>query len=173
MSAGKNKTWNDMCKEEKTYVSMYTISIMLSILFLILFIIGREFYFILLTVLFFVLFIEFCKKYFEVLKDIDTANNKGISLDEWKRIKNWYKWDDSIHYSQKQAERLDRAANDDLKIKYINQKHGCGFVIGTTGKQYNVFLDHCNCPDFKRRQKPCKHMYRLALELGIIDGPYC
>lgn len=77
-----------------------------------------------------------------------------------------------MHRTQSQAERLDRAVNDDLKIKYINQKRGCGFIIGTTGEKYNVFLDHCSCPDFKKRQKPCKHMYRLALELGIIDGPY-
>lgn len=34
---------------------------------------------------------------------------------------------------------------------------------------YQVTLAHCTCTDFKRRKKPCKHMYRLAHELGIFD----
>lgn len=38
--------------------------------------------------------------------------------------------------------------------------------------QYTVTLDSCPCGDFRRRKLPCKHMYRLAHELGIfsIDG---
>ncbi len=30
-------------------------------------------------------------------------------------------------------------------------------------------LTKCNCADFERRKLPCKHIYRLAVELGIIE----
>lgn len=33
---------------------------------------------------------------------------------------------------------------------------------------YDVSLLKCDCVDFQRRQLPCKHMYRLAMELGLI-----
>lgn len=34
---------------------------------------------------------------------------------------------------------------------------------------YNVSFHHCDCKDFENRLLPCKHMYKLALELGVID----
>ena len=39
-----------------------------------------------------------------------------------------------------------------------------------TGKinDYDVSLDFCPCIDFSRRHLPCKHMYRLAHELGVF-----
>lgn len=39
-------------------------------------------------------------------------------------------------------------------------------VVGRDGT-YRVTLSDCECVDFYRRQLPCKHMYRLALELGF------
>lgn len=33
---------------------------------------------------------------------------------------------------------------------------------------YDTSLSQCTCYDFQKRQLPCKHMYRLAVELGII-----
>ena len=37
-----------------------------------------------------------------------------------------------------------------------------------------LFLDvyKRQCNDFVRRKKPCKHVFRLAMELGIIDTAY-
>ena len=34
---------------------------------------------------------------------------------------------------------------------------------------YNVTLTSCTCRDFAMRQLPCKHMYKLAQELNIVD----
>lgn len=42
------------------------------------------------------------------------------------------------------------------------------FIIGSTGQQYKVSLSSCTCPDFQHRHHPCKHMYRLAIELGLL-----
>ncbi|WP_432646635.1 SWIM zinc finger family protein [Mitsuokella sp.] len=33
---------------------------------------------------------------------------------------------------------------------------------------YHTTLRDCSCMDFRQRGLPCKHMYRLAMELGII-----
>ena len=37
---------------------------------------------------------------------------------------------------------------------------------------YQTSLNSCGCEDFRRRNIPCKHMYRLALELELIPGPF-
>ena len=37
-------------------------------------------------------------------------------------------------------------------------------------KNYSVTLENCTCVDFSRRQKPCKHMYRLAMDLGLFTA---
>lgn len=34
---------------------------------------------------------------------------------------------------------------------------------------YETSLTKCTCHDFQERQLPCKHIYRLAVELGIIE----
>lgn len=33
---------------------------------------------------------------------------------------------------------------------------------------YTVTLNSCTCPDFVYRNVPCKHMYQLALEMGVL-----
>ncbi len=44
--------------------------------------------------------------------------------------------------------------------------------VSKTGviKNYSVSLDGCTCIDFSHRQKPCKHMYRLAMDLGLFTA---
>ncbi|WP_455654863.1 hypothetical protein [Phascolarctobacterium sp.] len=37
--------------------------------------------------------------------------------------------------------------------------------------EYTVTLRDCTCRDFRTRIKPCKHMYRLAYELGYLSPP--
>lgn len=39
-------------------------------------------------------------------------------------------------------------------------------IQGSDGCPYHVRLDGCECVDYERRQLPCKHIYRLALDLG-------
>lgn len=39
-------------------------------------------------------------------------------------------------------------------------------ILGSDGSAYQVSLNSCECVDFQRRGLPCKHMIRLALELG-------
>lgn len=39
-------------------------------------------------------------------------------------------------------------------------------IQGSEGWPYRVLLEGCECVDYERRQFPCKHIYRLALNLG-------
>lgn len=41
-------------------------------------------------------------------------------------------------------------------------------ILGSTGETYDVSLAGCTCRYFERTGSPCKHMCRLALELGLI-----
>lgn len=35
---------------------------------------------------------------------------------------------------------------------------------------YTTTLDSCTCPDYVNRHIPCKHMFRLAIDLGILSS---
>lgn len=41
-------------------------------------------------------------------------------------------------------------------------------IVGSDGI-YDVTLNSCTCYDFEARQLPCKHIYKLASELGYLD----
>lgn len=47
-----------------------------------------------------------------------------------------------------------------------------GIFYGSGKEPYQTSLASCTCNDFVRRKKPCKHIYRLAMELGIIGMAY-
>lgn len=53
------------------------------------------------------------------------------------------------------------------------------FLDPKTGEQSAAFLSKCNCHDFgfagsspRKMFKPCMHIYRLAIELGLLDPKY-
>ena len=67
------------------------------------------------------------------------------------------------HRGHEQLIRQSRAM--DLKMDHVDFAAQTGTI-----KNYVVTLESCTCPDFQRRQRPCKHMYRLAMELGIFTA---
>lgn len=78
----------------------------------------------------------------------------------------WAKWK-NIHDQPEQLKRLDSAKSAKLTPIKIDTDDFYGYFTGSSGK-YETFLDHCSCIDYNRRKKPCKHMYRLAIELGLL-----
>lgn len=70
---------------------------------------------------------------------------------------------DHIHEEPDQLKRIKSALK--LKMDSIDFDNRTGKI-----KDYEVSLDRCTCIDFGRRHKPCKHIYRLALELGIFNA---
>lgn len=80
-------------------------------------------------------------------------------------------WDIPSEEYMEAASRLERGM--DIKpdrIGHIDTEHKKAQFYGRTGGVYAVSLDGCDCADFQRRRLPCKHMIRLAVELGIDLG---
>ena len=69
---------------------------------------------------------------------------------------------DALHQEPDQVSRQKSALR--LNVESINSDEKTGIING-----YNVSLDSCACRDWFVRHKPCKHMYRLAHELGIFQ----
>lgn len=62
------------------------------------------------------------------------------------------------------------ALSGDLMPDVVDLEKKCATFVGGGGDKYATTLIGCTCPDFVEREKPCKHMYWLAHELGVDDG---
>ena len=81
-------------------------------------------------------------------------------------------WDESIHEDEEQKKRFERAKKSDVKPLSIDHENQTCFIQGRENEPYFVTLDSCTCMDFSKRNLPCKHIYRLGMELGLIPGEY-
>lgn len=68
----------------------------------------------------------------------------------------------SLHAEHKQLKRQLGAVS--MKCSSIDADKRTGAI----GK-FKVSLERCSCGDFLKRRKPCRHMYRLAFELGLFE----
>lgn len=75
---------------------------------------------------------------------------------------NFFSSDEELHEDSEQRKRQKSALS--LKMDSVNIEQQTGII-----KDYEVSLDCCTCVDFSRRHKPCKHMYCLAMELGVFE----
>lgn len=92
--------------------------------------------------------------------------NQNLATSALKSDRIFVKFEDSIHNDSEQQIRMQRALQEDLRFKKITENKYGGTIIGSSGKTYSVSLRHCTCPDYHKRQKPCKHMYRFVLDSG-------
>lgn len=69
-----------------------------------------------------------------------------------------------LHRMPSQIERQHRAIGVPLYAKNVDEQLHAARIW-----DYVVTLEECTCPDFEKRGKPCKHMYRLAHELGVFE----
>ena len=73
-----------------------------------------------------------------------------------------------------QESRMKSAASAELTPISVSIGEESGIFGGSHG-QYVTTLTSCQCQDFHSAQRrgvlPCKHMYRLAHELGVIELP--
>lgn len=68
--------------------------------------------------------------------------------------------------------RLKKAQDKSLTPQEIDKAKQTGIFYGSGKDVYHTDLSFCPCGDFRKRKQPCKHIFRLAMELGIIDLPY-
>ena len=75
-------------------------------------------------------------------------------------------WGD-IHDDPEQAKRLKSAKSASCTPLDVSVSEQRGEFSGSHGI-YETTLTSCTCIDFARRKMPCKHIYRLAIELGEL-----
>ena len=71
------------------------------------------------------------------------------------------------------TEKVKRAKK--VKLHSIDADKNEGQAIGSSGELYDVTLQTCTCKIFaidmqKGKPAPCKHIVKLAMELGILDN---
>lgn len=92
-------------------------------------------------------------------------------------LKEWNYWDKSIHESKEAVVRQGRAKNETFDFE-LNKNNKSAEFVGNDNPYYETLesenlyyytsLKSCTCPDFTERKLPCKHMYKLAIELDLI-----
>lgn len=74
----------------------------------------------------------------------------------------------SLHNEPDQIKR--RISASKIKSDKITN-HGEYYAItGSSGDVYKTTLNSCSCFDFASRGLPCKHIYRFAIDHGLIEG---
>lgn len=81
----------------------------------------------------------------------------------------WKQWDASVHDHWEQVKR--RLSGEKIKAAKVavDPETGTAVILGSRGTPYLVDLSSCSCIDNSIRRVPCKHMYRLALELDLLE----
>jgi len=79
------------------------------------------------------------------------------------------KWDNSIHEDKEQLKRIEAAQKAETTPAEICHESKSAKFKGSGKDMYITTLDSCTCMDFSRRRLPCKHIYRLTLELEGIE----
>lgn len=77
-------------------------------------------------------------------------------------------WAPCIHAEREQLSRQEKACNPYSTPINIDSDNKCG-VFKTPDKNCKTTLNSCECEDFNFNKKPCRHMYRLAIELNLFD----
>lgn len=109
-------------------------------------------------------------------KDISTTQNAGVFTLSSNTLSSKTPWDDETikkYYlinAQNDDKRIERAKYETFSFKKLDTENKSADVLNQEKtKVYYTTLTSCTCPDFKERDVPCKHMYRLANELGYFS----
>lgn len=76
----------------------------------------------------------------------------------------WRETDQALHDDADQLKRRASASEVEICPELLDIDTGSALI-----KTYVVSPQACSCRDFAVRRLPCKHMYRLAHELGVFD----
>ena len=96
--------------------------------------------------------------------DVRAYAIRNMSQD-FASMPDWSVWDESIHQSPGQFERMRRAVEEKISTLAYDPKRKMAKMRGSGGEVYLTSASRCSCPDFRERRLPCKHMYALAVDL--------
>lgn len=108
---------------------------------------------------------------------VKTKNNdiEGVSTEKLDLVTNNFLHDinSDFHHHPGQFARFQRACNPSYTgsiISFDTDNICCEMKSSrNTDRIYSVSLSSCTCKDFTERRLPCKHMYKLAIALNIIN----
>ena len=83
--------------------------------------------------------------------------------------KPWPEWDNTIHFDEAQILRQGWAMTYPFVFEIDQHKKTGQFSSTRDIPDYDTTLSDCTCQDFQERKLPCKHIYRLAVELDILE----
>lgn len=83
--------------------------------------------------------------------------------------KEWMQWGNEIHEKPDQQKRITSAKSSKTTPSSVDKENLSGTFPGSGATPYTTTLTSCTCIDFSRRHLPCKHIYRLAIELGVLN----
>lgn len=93
---------------------------------------------------------------------VDCPSEESIAL--WQTS-----WDLELHKSPDQIGRIFSAYKVKADKVELLTSGNEAMIYGSAATPYRVTLVHCDCTDFHIRRKPCKHIYSLAVLLGILN----
>lgn len=82
------------------------------------------------------------------------------------------KWSEAVHRTEKQKRAIEKAVRSETTPVSVDREEESGVFWGSGKDLYQTTLSSCTCSEFVNFKVPCKHIYRLAMELGIIDREY-
>lgn len=84
---------------------------------------------------------------------------------------NFGNWEPEMHDTVPQIKRIISGIDKKIKKKIvsINKDDPEITIQGSSAEPYVATLEACTCQDHIFRGAPCKHMYCLADELGLLD----
>lgn len=74
---------------------------------------------------------------------------------------------ETLHWTNIDEERVARAKK--VTISSVDEKAQSAECVGSKGERYLTTLNSCQCGDYIRKRAVCKHMIRLAMELGLLN----
>jgi len=78
-------------------------------------------------------------------------------------------WNSATHEDGAQQKRITSAKKADTTPASVDRENKTATFKGSGKSPYTTTLHSCTCRDFLTRKLPCKHIYRLALELEGAD----
>jgi len=82
-----------------------------------------------------------------------------------------HKWwlDEITNNDPDQLKRQKSALGRKMTPFEVDHEKSLCYIKGSGKLPYTVTLKLCTCSDYVNRKKPCKHMYRLVYELGLLN----
>ena len=86
---------------------------------------------------------------------------------------NWNFQDEAANSTTPQINRQKSARNLEI-LQFDPSEPGAVFFDSKRNEKHTATLTQCDCNDFTRLKvpKPCMHIYRLAIESGLIEAKY-